>query len=122
MVQQNVSRAGRHDTETRTDNSRARKSRFDQARLEIFIEEFRDTHRVEADRVVNHFFTELVEFLADIHELEQIARLERSRVRRRSHQERSDGPALTHDVAVKTCCTAIASRSLCRAISRRATS
>ena len=50
--------------------------RLDQRVFKILIQEFDDAHGVKAHRVVNNVFTQAPELLADVQQLEQVARLE----------------------------------------------
>ena len=102
MMQKDVRGAGRHHAERRADDATTGVRSLDQWILEILIEEIRDAHRIETQRVINQILTQLHRFLAHVHHFEQVTRLERSRVRRRAQQELPDEAALAHDVAVVT--------------------
>ena len=119
VMQQHVGRARRVHAHGRADDAAAGEVRLDEIGLEIFAEEIRDAHRVEAHRVVDGLLAELRELLAEIDHFADVARPQRGRVRRRAQQQRTDELALAHHVG-RVAVVRIARRARCGARTRGA--
>ena len=72
--------------------------RLDDLALEVLLQIVRTAHRPEAQGVVHLGRTQTLEVCAQMHELENVARLERGGIRRRTQQKRSDQATLSEHI------------------------
>ena len=76
VMQQNISRTRRINTQSRSNNARARHGGFDQVIVKIVMQKICSTHREKADIFIEFALTEIPELLGHPEEFPNISWLE----------------------------------------------
>jgi hypothetical protein len=93
VVEQDVGGAGRANAEKRADDARGGHRGFERVGLKPLVEKIGGAHGHELDEIVFVFGFEILETLAEEGEFFQVARIERSGIRRNHGQNRFDETA-----------------------------